>query len=194
MARRNKLGKPMTLEESARRMTALLARAPKSKRTCAYLESLPKRKKVVVSPADYPAPPAPPAVPTRRQKRAEDLAHIRAVEARLDGRPRRDRMRPKARRGPADEPMLLEKIAFIQHGRCVHCARGLEFGTHPVTADLFPTFEHVIPRALGGMNVGNRLAAHRRCNMRKGDSRPTACELVWLLAVNARLGVQPQRF
>lgn len=202
----------MSLEESARRMTALLARKPRSKKTRDYVSTLPKRKTVVVSPADYQLPPSPPPKPEAMTPRAtvkavayeirhspKRLKELRAfdaaVSARLDAQVRKDRLRPRRRQqGPPDEPNLLERIAFIQGGRCVHCAGPLKFRAHESTDDAFPTFEHVIPRAMGGVNVGNRLAAHRVCNMRKGNSKPTGCEMVMLLAVNARLGVEPTRF
>jgi 5-methylcytosine-specific restriction endonuclease McrA len=55
------------------------------------------------------------------------------------------------------------------------------------------TTEHVVPRSAGGFwGLGNVVAAHPACNTAKADRMPTGCELVWLLAVNARLGVQPQ--
>lgn len=54
------------------------------------------------------------------------------------------------------------------------------------------TGDHVIPISRGGPDaVGNLLCLHRRCNEAKGDRWPTACELIWLMAVNARLGVGP---
>lgn len=62
-----------------------------------------------------------------------------------------------------------------------------------ITGD--PTIDHVIPRARNGFDgVGNIVAAHFDCNNRKADRLPTGCELVFLLAVNARLGVEPQRW
>lgn len=44
---------PMTPEESARRMTALLANPPRSTTSKKYLASLSKREKIVVQPEDY---------------------------------------------------------------------------------------------------------------------------------------------
>lgn len=55
--------------------------------------------------------------------------------------------------------------------------------------------DHVIPRSRGGApGFGNLVAMHGWCNTRKSNRWPTGCELVWLLAVNARLGVGPQTF
>lgn len=48
--------------------------------------------------------------------------------------------------------------------------------------------DHVYPKS---SNVGlqpNTVAAHIRCNSLKGNRMPTGCELIWLEAVNARLG------
>lgn len=57
-----------------------------------------------------------------------------------------------------------------------------------------PTLDHVIPLALGGWDgPGNLLAVHMRCNNRKANRKPTGCELIWLLAINNRLGVKPDR-
>ncbi len=59
---------------------------------------------------------------------------------------------------------------------------------------LYPTLDHVIPRSLGGANaIGNLLVAHAICNVRKGSSIPTGCQIIWLLAINNRLGVKPDR-
>lgn len=57
-----------------------------------------------------------------------------------------------------------------------------------------PTIDHVIPRALGGWDApGNLLAVHLVCNRRKAHRKPTGCEIIWLLAINNRLGVKPDR-
>jgi 5-methylcytosine-specific restriction endonuclease McrA len=57
------------------------------------------------------------------------------------------------------------------------------------------SLDHVIPKALNGADrLGNLVAAHRGCNHRKGSHPPTGCTLVWLLAVNNRLGVGPMRW
>jgi 5-methylcytosine-specific restriction endonuclease McrA len=115
-------------------------------------------------------------------------AHVAAVNRRLDAQaPRKDRLRPKAK-GPAKEPRLIERIAEIQLYLCILCGREMDFLAHS-NADDAPSFDHVLPKIRGGGNVGNRLAAHRRCNTEKSDNLPNGCELIWLAAVNARLGV-----
>lgn len=63
------------------------------------------------------------------------------------------------------------------------------------------TVDHVWPRALGRPRMAhheaqrhheippaNTTAAHGECNRAKGHRPPRGCELVWLSAVNARLG------
>lgn len=57
------------------------------------------------------------------------------------------------------------------------------------------TLDHVIPRDREGPDrPGNYLAAHGLCNFRKGNRMPTGCELIWLLAMNNRLGIEPTRW
>ena len=135
----------------------------------------------------------------RREQAERDAQRYAEWEARgkppSPPQPRKDRMRPKARAAPgADRPMMV-RIAAIQGGVCSLCWEPLDFSPDlSPDAPLRPSFEHVIPRSLGGPNVGGRLVAHRVCNSRKGSSLPTGCELVWLLAVNARLGLEPTRF
>jgi hypothetical protein len=48
--------------------------------------------------------------------------------------------------------------------------------------------DHVWPRRFRFGLIGNQLIAHQLCNNRKGDREPTACEIIWLHAVNAQLG------
>lgn len=108
--------------------------------------------------------------------------------------PRKDRLRPKRQPAPPAEPLILV-IARIQGFRCVHCAGEMDMASREWDEDQSkPSIEHVIPRSLGGQNVGNRLVAHRGCNTEKGSSVPSGCEMIWLLVVNAHLGHQPQRF
>lgn len=74
-----------------------------------------------------------------------------------------------------------------QRGFCAGC--GQLMSRHNCSVD------HVIPKARGGFDgFGNVVAMHPHCNHAKADRMPTGCELIWLLAVNARLGVGPQRW
>lgn len=64
------------------------------------------------------------------------------------------------------------------------------------------TIEHVLPkspracdlpkiaafRAIVG-RAGRKAMAHWKCNHRKGNRPPTGCEVIFLMAVNARLGL-----
>ena len=50
--------------------------------------------------------------------------------------------------------------------------------------------DHVIPKVQGGVDrPGNYLVVHWACNSRKAGRYPFGCELIWLEAVNARLGI-----
>lgn len=56
-----------------------------------------------------------------------------------------------------------------------------------------PTIDHVIPRSRGGFDgKGNVVAACFVCNNRKANRIPTGCELIYLIAVNCRMGWEPQ--
>jgi 5-methylcytosine-specific restriction endonuclease McrA len=115
-------------------------------------------------------------------------AHVAAVNRRLNAQePRKDRLRP-SKKGPARETRLIERMAAIQLYRCILCGRDIDFEAHP-NADAAPSFDHVVPKTRGGGNVGNRLAAHRRCNTEKSNDLPNGCEILWLAVVNAKLGV-----
>lgn len=51
--------------------------------------------------------------------------------------------------------------------------------------------DHAYPRVAQSWrgHIGNLLGMHNfPCNIQKGDRMPTGCELIWLAAVNARLG------
>lgn len=78
-------------------------------------------------------------------------------------------------------------LGRAQGGLCALCADPLEPKPHLFTVD------HVVPLGRRGPDAfGNIVAAHKGCNNAKADRMPTGCELIWLLAVNARLDVQPQ--
>lgn len=52
------------------------------------------------------------------------------------------------------------------------------------------TAEHVFPkRMVPWRGLGNAVLAHSDCNGRKADKEPTPCLIIWLMGVNARLGV-----
>lgn len=78
---------------------------------------------------------------------------------------------------------LLFRIVALQGGRCYICAG--QFGWANSA-----TMDHVTPRdpkAGGGKNAGNILAAHKACNNRKANRAPYACEILFLEIVNEQL-------
>jgi len=83
-----------------------------------------------------------------------------------------------------------------QGGLCAICGERIEIQFYArVDRRMTASTEHVIPLSLKGPpGLGNLVCAHRGCNEDKGDRPPTGCELIWLLAVNARMGVGPVRW
>ena len=93
---------------------------------------------------------------------------------------------PFHHRGPAASSVR-RALFHAQGGLCAIC--GLEIVRSNRSVD------HVVPKSRGGKNrVGNLVMSHPACNARKGDRPPTGCELIWLLAVNNRLEVEPTRW
>ena len=88
-----------------------------------------------------------------------------------------------------DQYSIRSRLIDVQQRICALCGEELDSDDHRSTVN------HVIPRSLHGSDdLGNLVAAHNRCNNRKSNDIPTGCEMVWLLAVNARLGVKPDIF
>lgn len=99
---------------------------------------------------------------------------------------RRPGLLPFSQQGAASRAVRRALFA-AQDGLCALCGRPMGAANRSV--------DHVIPKALGGRNcVGNLLIAHSPCNGAKGDRPPTGCEMVWLLAVNNRLNLEPSRW
>lgn len=98
----------------------------------------------------------------------------------------REAVRPLHQRRPTG--VGIRRLLWIaQDGRCGIC--GEKVGHLPRTID------HVMPKSRGGADrVGNAVIAHRHCNEQKDSRLPTGCELIWLMAVNNRLGVEPTRW
>lgn len=81
-------------------------------------------------------------------------------------------------------PGHYHRVRMAQRDRCYLCADRFEKRTgHKATKD------HVLPRARGGLTLGNVLWAGAACNELKADRWPMPCELIYLAAVNARLGI-----
>lgn len=88
----------------------------------------------------------------------------------------------------------LPRMVSAQWHTCPICGCHLEFNRSEM-GPWFVTFDHVIPKSKGGPDrPGNLLAVHKSCNEEKGDKIPKACQLIWLLAVNSRLGFKPDTF
>lgn len=116
------------------------------------------------------------------------------VKVRQQPKPKREREPPPLVLPPGKT--LVEAIIDIQGNCCLLCGTPLSV-VNPHTGFRYniyskrrPTYEHVVPRARGGVNHGNRLVAHKFCNEAKADRMPTGCELVWLAVVNARLQIR----
>ena len=81
------------------------------------------------------------------------------------------------------------KLRFAQQSICAGCGQHLPSVRrvkkhHPD----YPTFDHVVPKSLGGRRVlTNGLLKHRRCNGLKANRCPSGCDLIWLAAVQFRL-------
>jgi hypothetical protein len=176
----------MTLEECAKRMTVLLRAKPRQPKSRSYVNSLSKRPAIVVSPLDYSLTNL-----TKSEARSlglsdeRDAARYAAWEA-GGKKPICSIMPARKRQRYLAHKSLLFRIAKAQAMRCAACGEQLEFGgSHddPLRA----TFDHVLPRVLGGKDRNNRVAMHRTCNLRKGARSPRGCEIVMLMAVNAVL-------
>lgn len=91
---------------------------------------------------------------------------------------------------------LLDRLIQAQGNLCSGCGKPMGNRAAPKWIKPYdrPSRDHTFPRSAGGLNrLGNFTAMHSLCNSMKGDDMPTGCELIWLMAVNARLGVEPQR-
>jgi 5-methylcytosine-specific restriction endonuclease McrA len=88
-----------------------------------------------------------------------------------------------------EETQILRcKLWDAQRGICGLCGKPMRGGQND-------SLDHVIPHSLGGHNgAGNSLLCHSECNGRKSNDVPTGCEMVFLLAVNARIGALPLVF
>jgi 5-methylcytosine-specific restriction endonuclease McrA len=172
------------LELAAARMTRFLASKPRHPKTRAYLATLPKRKRIVVKPEDYPLP------VSRAAARLNVVAQLirdaqRYADWEARGKPpsptapRKDRRRPRAVQLSNQLPMR-ERLYAAQAGNCGLCGRRMHEASEG-------TLDHVVPRSRGGQNAGNLLLAHERCNNAKANRMPTQEEMEILAAVNVLL-------
>ena len=88
---------------------------------------------------------------------------------------------------PAFRVLARAALFMVQGGLCPLCGQALR--ASPMS--LMGTFEHVWPRKrkLKLDTVGNLLLTHQKCNAAKADRDPYGCEIIWLYAVNRRLGL-----
>jgi len=187
------------LELCAVRMTKLLNTAPRRAVTRAYVATLPKRKKpVTVSPEEFERAKCIAAdVVASAAKRSETMPQVTPVASDAPSQ-RSDKLRPKARNGKMRRrlvpPEAVHGLMRVQGRLCASCGHMMwepkEFGAGEIRA----TIDHVIPLVLGGKDaLGNIVAMHSKCNNKKGGRLPNGCELIWLLAVNSRMGASPTR-
>jgi 5-methylcytosine-specific restriction endonuclease McrA len=81
-----------------------------------------------------------------------------------------------------------EILYAAQDGKCASC--GGKMGKL-IQASL----DHVIPISIGGVDaLGNLVLMHGICNAEKSNDIPTGCEMVCLLAVNAKVGALPVEY
>lgn len=76
----------------------------------------------------------------------------------------------------------------VQEYRCGSCGGQLEKGIRS-TEPRGMSLEHVWPKRMGFGLQGNAVFTHRECNDEKADRSPNGCELIFLQAVNRKLGL-----
>ena len=91
----------------------------------------------------------------------------------------------RARKKLKTSASLIDVMIRAQLNTCVLCGGHLviDLSLRPDHPDR-PSFDHVVCKAKGGPDRGNRIAAHRSCNTRKANRDPNGCELLWLAVVN----------
>lgn len=102
-------------------------------------------------------------------------------------------------------PLDPRALYLAADGLCICCARPMpEVGDITASKGARPTLEHVFPKhpAPSALPIIARFLrifpfrfrpcalAHSKCNNRKGNRAPTGCEVIFLLAVNARTGMR----
>lgn len=90
---------------------------------------------------------------------------------------------------------LMDTLWRAQEGICAGCGKPLPGIGCAAPRDDRLSIDHTIPRARGGVDrLGNMTCMHKLCNEMKMDDMPTGCECVWLIAVNCRTGIGPQKW
>lgn len=129
------------------------------------------------------------AMEARKARSERDKARYAEWEAR--GKPPSPSITPKrkdkayhSKRAPG-AVSLMQRLINAQGGICFLCGSPLAISETLEPSDQArSSFDHVVPKALGGNDRNNRLAAHRSCNTVKADRTPFACELLFLRVVN----------
>ena len=62
----------------------------------------------------------------------------------------------------------MEKAFKKQKGKCAICGQQMKLNHNPDDL-LSATADHIIPKSLGGGVEGNIQAAHRKCNIKRGN-------------------------
>ncbi|WP_374139434.1 HNH endonuclease [Sphingomonas sp.] len=99
----------------------------------------------------------------------------------------RDSYHHPAHRPVTQNPRVARLLA-VQGDRCALCGKVMSI-TRSAASPQAASVDHVTPRAKGGARFRNSLLAHRSCNSVKGDRMPYPCELLFLEAINLKLGV-----
>lgn len=82
-----------------------------------------------------------------------------------------------------------EHFAYVQDYKCAICGNKFKYlQTKNAPSSEVASFDHVIPRSLGGELLGNVFLSHARCNLKKGDTEPTQKMIDTLQKINSRLG------
>jgi 5-methylcytosine-specific restriction endonuclease McrA len=102
---------------------------------------------------------------------------------------------PPKQKKPKQKKPLLKLMIETQNGVCILCNQRLviDFALRSDHPDR-PSFDHVVSKAKGGQDRGNRIAVHRQCNSIKSNRDPTGCELIWLMVINNAITRQEQLF
>lgn len=190
-------------EKCIQRMARTLAKKPRSRKTRLYIKSLSGRpeteaelrQRAVCEPAIVEPEPIclieEPRVRKARKQRISPFADKSQRRHPTKHCRRASRFQrhvsnstPRQPRDMTETAALRKTLSNAQSGLCAICGELLG-------SDV--SIDHVIPHSmLGGHGDGNFVAVHGVCNGDKSNDVPTGCEMVWLLAVNARLGLHPQ--
>jgi 5-methylcytosine-specific restriction endonuclease McrA len=205
---------PNWAEKCAERMMRTLNTPPRHRNTVNYRKSFPKvTGKIIVSPDEF-IPKVKMYVPTKLELALDNLTPLVVNAPQKTRRTRKGEIafsqrvgierhcRPKGRihtdiastSSNAYRPIRSMDLCR-EHRRILHIAQSGICGSCGAVLDEIPakgSLDHVVPRSLGGVDeLGNLLLMHKICNAKKTNDAPTGCEMIFLLAVNAKLGVFP---